>query len=56
MIELYIDGRKADLTTDISVPMTYELEKLANPTTIKNNFSKTIQLQATPTNNQIFGY
>lgn len=56
MIELYIDGRKADLTTDISVPMNYELEKLANPTTIKNNFSKTIQLQATPTNNQIFGY
>lgn len=56
MIELYIDGRKVDLTTDISVQMNYELEKLQNPTIIKNNFSKTIQLQATPTNNNIFGY
>lgn len=56
MIELYIDGRKADLTTVISVPMNYELEKLQNPTIIKNNFSKTIQLQATPTNNKIFSF
>lgn len=56
MIELYIDGRKADLTTDVSVPMNYELEKLQNPTIIKNNFSKTIQLQATPTNNKIFSF
>ena len=39
MIELYIDGHKADLTTDVSVPMNYELEKLENPTIIKNNFS-----------------
>ena len=54
MIELYIDGKKADLTTVISVAMNYELEKLQNPTIIKNNFSKTIQLQATPTNNKIF--
>lgn len=56
MIELYIDGHKADLTTDVSVPMNYELEKLQNPTIIKNNFSKTIQLQATPTNNKIFSF
>ena len=56
MIELYIDGKKADLTTVISVPMNYELEKLQNPTIIKNNFSKTIQLQATPTNNKIFSF
>ena len=56
MIELYIDRHKADLTTDVSVPMNYELEKLQNPTIIKNNFSKTIQLQATPTNNKIFSF
>ena len=56
MIELYIDGMRADLTTDVSVPMNYELEKLENPTIIKNNFSKTIQLQATPTNNKIFSF
>lgn len=56
MIELYIDGHKVDLTTNINVPMNYELEKLENPTIIKNNFSKTIQLQATPTNNKIFSF
>ena len=56
MIELYIDGMMADLTTDVSVLMNYELEKLQNPTIIKNNFSKTIQLQATPTNNKIFSF
>lgn len=55
-IELYIDGKKADLTTVVSVPMNYELEKLSNPTIIKNNFSKTISLEATPTNNDIFSY
>jgi hypothetical protein len=56
MIELYIDGKKADLTTEISVPMNYELEKLSNPTIIKNNFSKTIQLHNTPNNANIFSY
>lgn len=56
MIELYIDGKKADLTTEISVPMNYELEKLSNPTIIKNNFSKTIQLHNTPNNADIFSY
>ena len=56
MVELYIDGKKADLTTTVSVPMNYELEKLENPTIIKNNFSKTISLEATPANNDIFSY
>ena len=56
MVELYIDGKKADLTTTVSVPMNYELEKLENPTIIKNNFSKTISLEATPNNNNIFSY
>ena len=56
MVELYIDGKKADLTTTVTVPMNYELEKLENPTIIKNNFSKTISLEATPNNNQIFSY
>ena len=56
MIELYINGQKADIANEISIPMNYELEKLENPTIIKNNFSKTLELQATPTNNSIFGY
>lgn len=56
MVELYIDGHKADLTTNISVSMNYELEKLENPTIVKNSFSKTISLQATPNNNKIFGF
>ena len=41
MIEIYIgnNGDKLDLSEDVQVLMTYELEKLQNPTIIKNNFS-----------------
>ena len=55
-IELFIDGNKVDLPENIQIPMNYELEKIENPTIVKNNFSKTISLQGTPINNQIFGY
>ena len=58
MIEIYIgnNGDKLDLSEDVQVLMTYELEKLQNPTIIKNNFSKTITIQGTPNNDRIFGY
>ena len=58
MIEIYIgnQGDKLDLSEDVRVLMTYELEKLQNPTIIKNNFSKTITIQGTPNNDRIFGY
>lgn len=58
MIDIFIGNYndKLDLTEDVRVLMNYELEKLQNPTIIKNNFSKTITLNGTPNNNKIFGY
>ena len=39
-IKLYINGIEADLTEDISLPITYVQEDLTNPTIVKNSFSK----------------
>lgn len=54
MIRLYIGNKKVDLSPDFSVHYTYTESDLTNPTTIKNSFSKTITLEGTPTNNQVF--
>ena len=54
-IKLYINGIEADLTEDISLPITYVQEDLTNPTIVKNSFSKTVTLPGTKTNNSIFG-
>lgn len=55
MIELFIENKKVDIPKDIDIKMTYQLTDIDNPTAIKNNFSKTITLEGTPTNNDIFG-
>ena len=55
MIELYLAGYKADTTTDLEIPMTYENISLGSPEAVKNNYSKTIRLQGTKNNNKIFG-
>ena len=55
MIELYLAGYKADITADLEIPMTYENISLGSPEAVKNNYSKTIRLQGTKTNNKIFG-
>lgn len=54
-ITLYIAGRKVDLSDDALVLMNYTFEDLANPTVVKNSYSKTITLPGTPNNNEVFG-
>ena len=54
-VELFINGIKADLSDDLSLPMTFEQESLSNPTDVKVTFSKTIVLPGTPVNDNIFG-
>lgn len=58
MIDIFVGkyNDKLDISEDVRVLMNYELEKLQNPTIVKNNFSKTITLDGTPNNNRIFGY
>lgn len=54
-IKLYIDNKQVDLVDNISLPFVYQLKDMSNPTIVKNNFSKTIDIIGTPNNNAIFG-
>lgn len=54
-IKLFIDNKQVDFAEDLSIPFTYQLEDLNNPTIVKNSFTKTIKLKGTDNNNQIFG-
>ena len=56
MIELYIENKKIDLTEDPEISFTYETidpDKLAS---IKNSFSKTVNIPGTANNNITFGH
>ena len=55
-IELYIDGQRADLAEQGLILWNYVLEEMSNPTIVRNSFTKTITLPATPANNRIFGH
>lgn len=54
-IRLYIANKLVDCSDELSLPMTYQLEDFNNPTLLKNNFSKTINIPGTKENNKIFG-
>lgn len=62
--EIYVyDGRysnskkyKLDIPKDIQINITYSFSSLTNPTTIADNYSKTITIPGTANNNKILGY
>ena len=54
-INLYIDGRLADLDDESFILFNYTMDDLSNPTIVKNSFSQQISLPGTPGNNAIFG-
>lgn len=56
MIELYIENQKIDLTDDIEINFTYETIDPDKLSSIKNSFSKTVNIPGTPNNNRTFGY
>lgn len=53
-VKLYINNRLAVLDGVPSMPITKQFDDLTNPTSIKNEVSKTISLPATTENNRIF--
>ena len=55
-IKLYINDSLVEFTSDPNVLYTYQTTDMSNPTAVKNSFSKQIQLDGTPTNNDIFGH
>ena len=56
MIELYIENQKIDITDDIEIGFTYETIDPDKLSSIKNSFSKTVNIPGTPNNNKLFGY
>ena len=55
-IVLYIDGNKIDWTKVPDILLTYQRTDYTNPTVTKNMFSKTVTIDGTPNNNNIFNH
>lgn len=53
-IQLYIDGHLIEWNDVPNIQFTYQTTDYTNPTVVKNNFSKTVNVDGTPTNNKIF--
>lgn len=54
-ISLYIADRLVELDDQSLILFNYTMEDLANPTYVKNSYSKQITIKGTQNNNQIFG-
>lgn len=56
MIRLYIEDKEIELDESTRFAITKQFEELSNPTTIINDWSKTVSIPFTHTNNAIFGH
>lgn len=56
MIELYIENKKIDITDDLEINFTYESIDPDKLSSIKNSFSKTVNIPGTAANNITFGH
>lgn len=56
LLHLYIGSKEVEFSTPPEILYTYQQSELTNPTIVKNSFSKTITIEGTPANNQIFGH
>lgn len=55
-IHLFIGGAEVEFSTPPSILYNYVETDLRLPTAVKNSFSKSITIDGTPTNNDIFGH
>lgn len=55
-LHLYIGNNEVEFSTPPEILYTYQETDTTNPTIIKNSFSKTITIEGTPANNQLFGH
>lgn len=53
--ELFIGGQAVEFKQTPDILYTYQETDLTNPTAVKNSFSKTVTVEGTPNNNQLFG-
>lgn len=55
-LRLYINDKLVEFSTDPKVLYTYQASDVTNPTAVKNSFTKTVTIDGTPSNNDIFGH
>lgn len=56
LIQMFIGNQEVEFSVPLDILYNYPITELENPTVVKNSFSKTITIEGTPTNNQIFGH
>ena len=56
MTRLFIENREIELDESVQFAITKQFEDLSNPTAIINDWSKTVSIPFTTTNNEIFGH
>lgn len=54
-IELYLGDEAVEFNADPKILFNYKITDATNPTAIKNSFSKSVTINGTPNNNDIFG-
>lgn len=53
-IRLFIGGKEIEFNSDPNILFNYKVTDINNPTAVKNSFSKTIEIESTPKNNEAF--
>lgn len=53
-IRLYIGGKEIEFNSNPNILFNYKVTDINNPTIVKNSFSKTIEIEGTPKNNEVF--
>lgn len=55
-LRLFINGREVEFSSGPKINYNYKETDLHNPTVVKNSFSKTVEIEGTNVNNDIFGH
>lgn len=56
MIRLFIENQEVELNNEVTFAITKQFEDITNPTTIINDWSKTVEIPFTACNNKLFGH
>lgn len=55
MIRLFLNNREVELNSSVSFAINKQFEDITSPADIKNDWSKTVQIPFTQSNNKLFG-
>ena len=53
-VKLFINGQELEFSQEPSILYNFNMDSIQNPTAVKNSYTKTVQVEGTPRNNQIF--